>query len=52
MEARNAATKSAEKLAVALDEVQKAKKKAEADAAEAIRKLKEVTRGGVIEVLK
>jgi len=52
MEARNAASKSAEEALVAKTRAEKLQREAEAQAKEAVRRLNEMTRGGVIEVLQ
>ena len=51
-EARMAATRSADALKVAMLENEKRRKDAEAAKEEALKRLKEMTRGGVVEVLK
>jgi len=51
-EARNQATKAAGELKLALDEVEKRRKEAVAAKVEAERKLKLMTRGGIVEVLQ
>jgi hypothetical protein len=52
MEARNAATRSADALKVAMLENERRRKDAEAAKEEALKRLKEMTRGGVVEKLQ
>ncbi len=51
-QAKSEATKAAERLKVALDDAEKLKRRAQQGEAEALRRLNEITKGGLVEVLR